>query len=201
MQRLQRLHQGMFTPPDIRLTRVIGAIGQTDGNELTPCLLRQISALEQVLDGDGSYLFVAVAERSIFIDLVLKQVWVNGANADPVLLAKLHDFGGWEVRAEIPEDMNGHGRTNSGKGMDLPGVGELVIDIDGGCLLEEFPEPSTGIGESPTGCLDPKLIERLLDSFFLGFVHERERGCLVMVTNRRKGTSICLHITSKFVWT
>ena len=72
--------------------------------------------------------------------------------------------------------MNSHGRTKSGKGMDLPGVGELVIDIDGGCLLEEFSEPSAGIGESPTGCLDPKLIERLLDSFFLGFVHKRDRG-------------------------
>jgi hypothetical protein len=62
--------------------------------------------------------------------------------------------------------------------MDLPGVGQLVIDIDGGGILEEFPEPSTGIGESPTGCLDPKLIERLLNSFFLGFVHKRARGVM-----------------------
>src|ERR1700693_4958845 len=117
MQRSQRFHQSVFTPPDIRLPRVIGAIGQPDGDELTACLLRQISALEQMLDGDVPYLFVAVTERSIFIGLVLKQVRVNGANADPVLLAKLHDFGGREVRAEIPEDVNSYGRTKSGKGM------------------------------------------------------------------------------------
>ena len=44
----------MFTPSDIRLTWVIGAIGQPDGNELTACLLRQISALELIARAGGT---------------------------------------------------------------------------------------------------------------------------------------------------
>jgi hypothetical protein len=46
------------------------------------------------------------------------------------------------------------------------------MDIDGGCILEEFTEASTGIGKSPAGGLDPELIEGLLNFFILGFVHK-----------------------------
>jgi hypothetical protein len=60
------------------------------------------------------------------------------------------------------------------------------MDIDRGRILEEFTEASAGIGKSPTWGLDPELIEGLLNSFILGFVHKAGKGFWVVGTNGGK---------------
>src|SRR5450631_3609241 len=123
VQRTQRFDQGAFAPADIGLARVIRSVRQPDGHQLAARLFRQFGTLEQMLDGDRPDSVVAVTEGTIFVDLILKQVGVNRPNANPVLLTELDDRGSGMVSHEIPENMNSHGRTKTGKGMDLSGVG------------------------------------------------------------------------------
>ena len=157
-------------------------------------MFRQFGAVEQVFYRLLTHLRVAVTERTIFIYLVLEEVWVNCTDPDPVFLSKLHDLGRGLVSAKIPEHMNGDRRTKAGTCLDLSGIGQLVIDIDSGCILEELAEAGTGVGEAPTRSLDPELIERTLNSLVLGFGHKRGERSFVTAINRRNGTSICLHI-------
>jgi hypothetical protein len=56
--------------------------------------------------------------------------------------------------------------------VDLSGIGQLVIDVDSGGILEEFAEAGAGIGKTPTWSLDLEVIERLLNSLVLMFVHK-----------------------------
>src|ERR1700722_9742881 len=129
-----------------------------------------------MLHRNGTDLVAAVAERTVFIDLVLEEIWVNCADADPVFLRKLYDLGRRLVGAKIPEDMNGDRGTKSGEGVDLSGIGQFVVDIDSCCILEELAEAGTGVGEAPTRRLDPESIKRVLNSLVLGFVHKRGVG-------------------------
>jgi hypothetical protein len=84
------------------------------------------------------------------------------------------DFGSGLVRAKIPENMNGDRGTKSGKGVDLSGIGQFVVDVDSCCILEELAEAGAGVGKGPTRGLAPELIERVLNSLILGFVHKRK---------------------------
>jgi hypothetical protein len=69
--------------------------------------------------------------------------------------------------------MNGGRRADSGKGVDLSGIGQFVVDVDRGGILKEFAKAGAGIGKTPTGGLDPELIEGPLNSLILMFVHKR----------------------------
>src|SRR6185369_4599133 len=126
----------------------------------------------------------------------LKEVRVNCSDPDPILFSKLHDLGGRLARAKIPEHMYRDRGANPGKGVDLPGIGQLVIDIDRGSVLEKLAEASTGVGKAPTWGLDAELIERQLNSLVLRFVHtpgggfvrnKRWRRSKVLWKGRRKG--------------
>jgi hypothetical protein len=127
----------------------------------------------------------------------LEEVRVDCPDADSVFLPKLYDLGRGLTRAKIPEHMNRDRRTKTGKRVDLSGVGQLVIDIDRSGILEELAEAGAGVGKAPTRGLDSELIERLLNSLGLGFVHKRRVKVFVTARNRRNGISICLHIILK----
>jgi hypothetical protein len=118
----------------------------------------------------------------------LKKIGVNRPDTDPVLLAKLDDFGSRLISAKIPEDMNGDGRTKSGKGVDLSGIGQFVVDVDRCGILEELAKAGAGIGKAPTRGLDLELIERVLDFLILGFVHKR--GVEIAVTIKIVATEL-----------
>src|SRR6516162_11533450 len=101
-----------------------------------------------MLNGCCAHLFVAVAKRDVLVNLVLKEIWVDCSNSNPVFFGELHYFGSRLARAKIPEHVNGHGRTNTGERVHLSRIGELVIDVDSGGVLGELTKARAGIGEA-----------------------------------------------------
>ena len=67
--------------------------------------------------------------------------------------------------------MQRHRRASAGQGMHLPGVAELVFDRDRGRELNEFSKPGSGIGKTPGGQLDIKIVESTMNEYFRFFRH------------------------------
>src|SRR5271157_3503033 len=93
--------------------------------------------------------------------------------------------------------MNRDRWTKTGKRVDLSGVSKLIIDIDRSGILEELAEAGAGVGKAPTRGLDPELIERLLNTLVLMFVHKCGGEFFLTAKNRRNENSLCLHIILK----
>jgi hypothetical protein len=120
-----------------------------------------------VLDGQRADSLVAVAKGSVFVDLILKKIRVNCTNAHSMFPGEVRYFGRRLIRLEIPKDVQGDGWTDASEGMNLTGVGQLVIEIDCRRVLEEFAEAGASVCEPPAWGLNLKVIERGAD--FLGF--------------------------------
>ena len=67
--------------------------------------------------------------------------------------------------------MQRHGWAGAGQGMHLPRVAELVFNRDRGRKLNEFSKTSPGVGETPGGQLDIKIVESTMYQDFQFFGH------------------------------
>ncbi len=113
--------------------------------------------LERLL-ADGR---VVVAKGTPLVLLVLEKVRVDGADLHAVRARELADLGGVLALLEIPQHVHRDGRAAAGDGVDLARVGELVVGVDRGGVLEELAEAGAGVGKAPAGRLNVERVERL----------------------------------------
>ena len=93
---------------------------------------------------------VRVAERSVFVLLVLKKIGINRAWHHAVPAGKvLYLIRVPNSLRKIPQNMERYSRTDAGDLMDESGVAEFLLRCGGCCWLDEFSETSAGIGEAP----------------------------------------------------
>lgn len=110
--------------------------------------------VEEVLEGVGSDGRVAVCDGAEFVELVLEEVGVDGADLEVVLFGEGGDLLGGFVLREVPEDVEGDGGGGAGEFVDLGGVGEFFFDGGGRGFLEELAEAGAGVGVAPGGGFD-----------------------------------------------
>ena len=67
--------------------------------------------------------------------------------------------------------MQRHRGTGSSQGVYLPRVAELVFDRDRSRELDEFSEAGSGVGKTPGGQFDIKVVERTMYQDFRFFRH------------------------------
>src|SRR6185437_12278418 len=116
-----------------------------------------LDAVFRVLQRTSANRRIRIAERPEFINLVLKQVGIDGSGLNSVscgkgcnLLRTGHAF--WA----IPQNMERDCRANACIPMHFAGIAELLFRGCGGGWLRELTEAGTGIGETPRRNFDPE---------------------------------------------
>ena len=95
---------------------------------------------------------IRISERSEFVDLILKQVGINGPRAQPVLRREsMHFARARNASRQIPEHVDGDRRADSRPAMHLGRVPELLLDVSGRGRLKKFAEARAGVRKSPGG--------------------------------------------------
>ena len=97
---------------------------------------------------------VVVAERTPLVVLILKQVRIDGADLHAVVPCEFRDGLRVLTGLKIPEYVDGDGRAAAGQSVNLAGISELVVGVDGRGVLEKFTKTGAGIGETPRGRFD-----------------------------------------------
>src|ERR1700761_6386681 len=105
---------------------------------------------------------VGIRERAVLVNLILKDVEIDGAGTDAVFRRKRTDGGRiGDTVGKIPQNVKSQRGAHAGEAMDFGGIAEFLINRLGGGGLQEFAEASAGVGETPGRQLDLKLIQGL----------------------------------------
>jgi hypothetical protein len=158
--------QGFFKPADALADAlgagIVGAIGQPDGKIAAAESLGNLDRIQNVVHGLLPDLRRGVAEGTVLVLLVLKEVGVDGAGMNAEAAFQLLDLGNVvDAVGQIPEHMQGEGGSDAGEAVDFGRVGELFLDRGGGGGLHELSKASAGVGESPGGNLNLERIQSL----------------------------------------
>src|SRR5215471_524069 len=110
----------------------------------------------------GTNRSIRVGKRSVFVNLVLEYVGVDRSGLDPVSSAPGRDL----LRApdplgKIPQNMKGDRRANTRHPMHFGGITEFLLCGRSRGRLQEFSEPSSGIGEPPGRNLNAECFQSL----------------------------------------
>ena len=106
---------------------------------------------------------IRIAERTVFIDLILKQVGIDRARTDTVAAGErgnVRDTA--QTIFKIPKNVERDGWTDAGERVDLSSIAKFLFDGGGGGRLEKLAEACAGVGESPGRNFDAKTLERIV---------------------------------------
>lgn len=148
-----------FALANVLSARIVGAIGEPEGDVAAFDCCGDVDAVENVFESGFADLRVGISEGSEFIDLILKEVGVDGAGTDACFVCEGCDFR--SVVVEVPEDVEREGGADAGDAIHLGRVAEFFFNRGGGGGLMEFAETGAGIGETPGGEFDAEAVERM----------------------------------------
>ena len=182
----------MLALPHVLRARIIAPVGEPERKIAAVQALADFDAVQQVVESGLARAGVGVPQRSVFINLVLKYVGVDSAGAQAVRGGQRpHFIHVANAIRQIPKHVQRHRRAHAGPAVDLARVAELLGDGAGGGRLLELAEARTGVGKSPTGQLDLKPVERLVNEFALSIVRHVFAWPIVLITPRRARTQLC----------
>ena len=118
----------VLSADDVILAGIIGPIGEPKTQQLRFDRLGDVDAVGNMAMGVLSRLLVGRRGRAEFVNLVLKEVGVDGADLHAILF---RDIGGClcvNAQGKVPQHMHRHGRTTSGVLIDDAGIGELLVN-------------------------------------------------------------------------
>ena len=170
----QVFYEPGFAATNILGAGIVGAIGEPEGDVAAFDFSGDVDAVENVIERGFADLRIGISEGAEFVDLILKEIGVDGAGADAGFFCEGGDFGG--VVVEVPEDVERESRADTGDAIDLGGVSEFFFDGGGGGGLVELAEAGACIGETPGGEFDAEAVERVEDSVC---VRSAARGLVV----------------------
>ena len=87
---------------------------------------------------------------------------------------------------KIPEHMDRDGRTATSERVDVARVREFVVHVDGGGVLEKFPEARAGVGKAPRGRFDEESFEGGAGAAKLSRGHGENRSGNEMCVARKR---------------
>src|SRR5260370_41296985 len=95
---------------------------------------------------------VGIAQRAMLVNLVLKDVRINGANLYAVSFGHAHDFRHAEFAVrKVPEYVYRVSGAAALEAMHLAGIAQLLLGGGTGGGLLELAKTGAGIGEAPGG--------------------------------------------------
>src|SRR5262245_31691295 len=109
----------------IVLAGIVGTVGEPEANERRVDGLGDVYALADVQGGWPPYLGPGMCQAAEFIDVILKQIGVDGADAQPKSLRFLSR--GLPVVRLIPGDMQSNTGARAGQPLDHRGVRQLFV--------------------------------------------------------------------------
>ena len=167
----QSLLEPMLALPHVLRARIVAPVGEPKRKIAAVQTLADFDAVQQVVEGGLASRGVGVPQRSIFVNLVLKYIWVDGAGPQAMRGGqRVHFIHVTNAVRQIPKHVQRHRRAHAGPAMDLARIAELLGDGAGGGRLLELAEARTGVGKSPTGQLDLKPVERGVNEFALSII-------------------------------
>src|SRR5262249_46703010 len=125
---------------DVPLPRIVRAVGKPETEQVRTRRPGDPDAAEDVVERAPPDRPIAVGERPELVALVLKDVGVDGADAQAPRPGAGRDLGGVNPRGEVPERVNGNRRAAAGQAVHLRSVRELVVDGDRRAVLQELAE-------------------------------------------------------------
>src|SRR5215469_11870807 len=110
----------------------------------------------------GANRSIRVGQRSVLINLVLEYIRVDRSGLDPVSSAPHRDlFDAPDSLRKIPQNMKGDRRAYTRHPMHFGGIAEFLFRARSCGGLQEFSEPSSGIGETPGRNLNAECFQSL----------------------------------------
>ena len=198
MHRLQALDEPLPPLPDVRGARVIRAVGEPQRYIAAACTLADLHGIDQMIECGLPRSGIGAAKRSVFVDLILKGVRVDCADADPGNVrprASPTATSSNPVR-EIPENMNGQRWTAARHGV-APAARRraflAIVTAAPGC--RNFPNRVPVFANPQLGSSMRKVIELLEDGIELG---TRNRPRLLVVPNAKIGCQPASHFILLF---
>ena len=110
---------------------------------------------------------VGVAERAELVGIVLEDIRVDRADRDAVRLGVLAHRGVVVILGLVPGDMDRDRGGDAGHLVNDRGVIELLAGGGGRARPGKSLEARATVGIAPAGRLDPLLLERGLDGFYV----------------------------------
>ena len=147
VDRGQPLEKGLFAATNVVLTGVVGAVCKPQAEVVRAGRLHDLDALEQVLQSLPADLGVGVAERAEPIVLVLKDVGVDGAEANAALFGVAAQS--VVVVGLVPGNVERHAGGGAGEPVDRGGVVELLEDGAGSAGPGKGLEAGAGVAVAP----------------------------------------------------
>ena len=155
--------------PDMRRAGIIRSIGEPQRNVAAAETRCDPDAVSGVLERARSHGRIRIPERPVFVFLVLKKVGIDRAGPHAVVrrefLNLLYTF---DPARKIPQNVQCDCGTGSGQLVDLAGITELLFRGGSGSGLDELAETRSGVGKTPGGNLDAKLVQGSRDLVGLG---------------------------------
>ena len=162
MRGLQSFDEPLLSLPDVSGARIVRTIGKPQGNITALKAASDLDAVLRVRKGSLADRLVRIAKRTIFISLILENIGVDLAWLDAKLTGEPLDLvGALHSIRTVPLNVEGHGRTDARKPMDLPCITQFFFDRRCRRGLQELPETRAGVRETPRRDLNTKSLERL----------------------------------------
>ena len=151
------LPQGLLEPalplPKVTLPGIVGPIREPQGEQITSDRFPDSNRIKQMVRGSPPNRRIDVGDRTKSIALVLKDIGIDRTDSKPTGPGKFGRCPGVPLR-KVPEHVHRDAGTTASRTVNLGRVVKLVLEGDGGRILEVLPEASTGIREPPARKLD-----------------------------------------------
>ena len=148
----EALEQAAEAPAQVVLTRVVRSVSDPEADDRRPDELRDLDALETVVDGLSAHGRVRVAQAAEPVDVVLEQVRVDCADTDALALGELPEL--VPIIHSIPRDVDRDARAGPGESVDERRVGDALVDGARGARPWEDVEASARVAIAPRRRLD-----------------------------------------------
>ena len=170
----QGFFETLFARTDAALAGIVRAVGKPQRETIAADRLTDRHGVDAMLERGGANDRVVVTERTPLVALVLEEIGIDGTDLHAVFAREAGDRLRVLTGLEVPLHVNGHRRATTGERMDVTRVGELVVHIDGGGVLEKFPKARARVGKTPRGRFDEEGVEGGAGAAELGRSHGRE---------------------------
>ena len=141
------------------LARVVRPVGEPEADDRGADLLRDLDALDAVLERLRAHGGVGVAEAAEPVVVVAEQVRVDGADADAEPLGVAAQLG--PVVDAVPRHVDRDARADAGQLVDERRVGELLPDVPRRTRPRVDVEARARVAVAPRGRLDLEAAERV----------------------------------------
>src|SRR3954470_17578018 len=112
---LQTIFKPLLTLPDIGGTGIIGTISKPKRNIPALEATRDFDAVLGVLQSPLADRTIRIGKRAVFVFLILKEIWIDGAGRHAITAGEVLDLvGAMNALWAVPQDVQCNCRANPG---------------------------------------------------------------------------------------